>query len=89
MATAPKSSSALVQGILRASPPSASRSRVPVPWSTLPAQRKSSPFIKAWLQRWKPAANAPSAATSGEPIAVPQKAIPSPTRMRPMFSTLE
>ena len=60
MATAPSVKSAEDQGSARPSPPIRSMSRVPVAWTTTPADRKSSALKMAWFQTWSTAAASPS-----------------------------
>src|SRR5436309_3205196 len=88
-ASAPTPNAAVVNGIRARSPPSASRSRLPVPCSTDPAARNSSVLNAAWLSTCsRPAASA-SPASSRCPATANSPAAPTPTSTRPMFSVVE
>ena len=88
-ARAPRANSAVVTGIGRRSPPSASRSPVPVARSTEPAAQNSRALNAAWLTTCSSAAASANPASVAAPDARKIPAAPMPTKTRPMFSTVE
>ena len=77
-ASAPSPNAAVVTGITARSPPSASRSRVPVACSTDPAARNSSVLNAAWPSTCSSAAVNASAASTRSPGGGEQPARPDP-----------
>ena len=88
-ASAPSPNAAVVPGMPGRSPPSESRSRLPVACSTEPAARNSSVLNAAWLITCSSAAVNANPASSMFPAAANSPPAPTPIRTKPMFSVVE
>ncbi len=88
MATAPTRKPAALHGIARANPPSRSICRVCAPCTTAPAAKNSSDLKMLWFQTCRRQPPNPSTTHPACPVERPSRAMPSPIRIMPMFSTL-
>jgi len=90
IAIAPNKNESAVNGMVFINPPRSSILRIPVvALYTLPAQRKSKLLKIAWLMRWYNPAVIESTAKMGWLIEMNTIAAPIPSRIIPMFSTLQ